>query len=82
MRKSKEKSLPKWLVDELRLLGWKTPTDDTQGFAWVRDGVKLVITPANTARNYIVSREKMSGVSTSMKSEVELLTLIEGDSYE
>lgn len=82
-RKSKEKSLPKWLRDELGLLGWNNQGRGmTDGFIWVKDGVMLHIVPSTMGRMYHVTKEKMSERETMFIHEPQLLQLIEGDSDE
>lgn len=78
----KTKTLPKWLTDELGLLGWKTASEGIQkGFVWVKDGVLLHIVPSpNTPKMYHVTKEKMSERDVMFLHEPQLLTIIEGDS--
>lgn len=80
----KTKQLPKWLKDELGLLGWKNEGHGlTDGFIWVREGIMLHIVPAEKMpRMYHVTREKMSERDVMFVHEPQLLTLIEGDSNE
>lgn len=80
MRK-KTKPLPKWLLDELRLLGWNSAGNGMQeGYIWVKDGVMLHIVPSQMGRMYHVTKEKMSDRETMFIHEPKLLELIEGDS--
>lgn len=78
----KNKTLPKWLTDEMRLLGWKTAESGVQkGFAWIKDGILLHIVPsANQPKMYHVTKEKMSERDVMFLHEPMLLQLIEGDS--
>lgn len=78
----KNKKLPKWLTDELGLLGWKNEGHGLQdGYVWVKDGVLLHIVPSqNMGRMYHVTREKMSERDVMFIHEPKLLQLIEGDS--
>ena len=79
----KTKKLPKWLADELRLLGWKSEGRGMQeGYIWVKDGVMLHIVPSQMGRMYHVTKEKMSERESMFIHEPKLLELIEGDSYE
>lgn len=83
MRK-KTKPLPKWLLDELRLLGWKSEGRGMQeGYVWVKEGEMLHIVPArDMGRMYHVTKEKMSERETMFLHEPKLIALIEGDSNE
>lgn len=78
----KSKKLPKWLTDELSLLGWKNEGHGlTDGYVWVKDGVLLHIVPAEKMpKMYHVTKEKMSERDVMFIHEPQLLQLIEGDS--
>jgi hypothetical protein len=77
----KEKSLPKWLQDELVMLGWKEVGQGMRkGYVWVKDGVMISIVPSTMGRMYHVTREKMSERESMFIQETQLLALIEGDS--
>ncbi len=80
----KTKTLPKWLADELRLLGWKTSEYGSgKGFVWLKEGVMLEILPSPTnPKMYHVTKEKMSDRDVSFISDIQLLQIIEGDSNE
>lgn len=78
----KSKKLPKWLTDELSLLGWNNEGHGlTDGYVWVKDGVLLHIVPAEKMpKMYHVTKEKMSERDVMFIHEPQLLQLIEGDS--
>lgn len=78
----KSKKLPKWLTDELALLGWNNEGHGlTDGYVWVKDGVLLHIVPAEKMpKMYHVTKEKMSERDVMFIHEPQLLQLIEGDS--
>lgn len=79
----KTKTLPKWLRDELVLLGWKSEgAGMLEGYVWVKDGQMLHIVPSTMGRMYHVTKEKMSERETMFIHEPQLLQLIEGDSDE
>ena len=79
----KTKKVPKWLADEMRLLGWKTAGSGLMdGYVWVKDGEMLTIVPSEMGRMYHVTKEKMSERETMFLHEPKLIALIEGDSYE
>lgn len=78
MRRSKEKSLPKWLEGELNALGWKK-TNVANGTAWVKDGEMYTIVPLPN-KQYHVTWQKMSERVVTLMTEAELITTIEGES--
>ena len=79
----KTKKVPKWLADEMRLLGWKAAGNGLMdGYVWVKDGEMLTIVPSEMGRMYHVTKEKMSERETMFLHEPKLIALIEGDSYE
>lgn len=81
MRKSKGKSLPKWVESELGLLGWNS-VDVAGGVGYVKDGVLIQIVPLGTNKQYHVTHQKMSERKVMMLTEPQLIALIEGDANE
>lgn len=72
------KPLPKYLLDDLSSLGWKsTGVGDKINHEFRKDGVQLTIVPARSKRMYIVERLKMSTVSSNIVEEPELYRIIE-----
>jgi sugar lactone lactonase YvrE len=78
MRRSKEKSLPKWLEGELKALGWNK-VEVANGSAWVKDGEMYQIVTLNN-KQYHVTWQKMSERKVTIMTEVELIQTIEGES--
>lgn len=73
------KKLTSFLRDELARLGWKANGQGMRdGYAYVKDGIQIVIVPSKNMPNmYHVTKEKMSESESMFLHTTSLLDFIE-----